>query len=46
MLGNMTSGLFNYSEAKEFDDSMQAHPKKLWKPEELVEVSVRNGTYF
>ncbi|HWA06601.1 MAG TPA: serine hydrolase domain-containing protein, partial [Ignavibacteria bacterium] len=46
MLGDMTSGLFNYSEAKEFDDSMQAYPKKLWKPEELVEVSVRNGTYF
>lgn len=46
MLGDMTSGLYNYSEAKEFDDSMQAHPKKLWKPEELVEVSVRNGTYF
>lgn len=46
MLGDMTSGLYNYSEAKEFDDSMQANPKKLWKPEELVEVSVRNGTYF
>ena len=46
MLGDMTSGLYNYSEAKEFDDSMQAYPKKLWKPEELVEVSVRNGTYF
>ena len=46
MLGDMTSGLNNYSENKEFDDSLANHPKKKWKPEELVEVSIRNGTYF
>jgi len=46
MLGDMTSGLYNYSEAKSFDDSMKANPKRKWKPEELVEVSVLNGTYF
>jgi len=46
MLGDMTSGLYNYSEAKEFDDSMRINPKKRYKPEELVEISIRNGTYF
>lgn len=46
MLGNMTSGLYNYSEPKEFDDSMQANPRKKWKPEELINFSVKYGTYF
>ncbi len=46
MLGNMTTGLYNYSEPKEFDDSMQTNPRKKWKPEELVDFSVKYGTYF
>lgn len=46
MLGDMTSGLYNYSEAKEFDDSMKASPRKKWKPEELLEVSLKNKVYF
>jgi D-alanyl-D-alanine carboxypeptidase len=46
MLGDMSSGLYNYSEAKEVDDSMNAHPRKKWKPEELVNVSIRNPVYF
>ena len=46
MLGDMTSGLNNYSEDKEFDDSLAINPLKKWKPEELVGISLRNTAYF
>jgi D-alanyl-D-alanine carboxypeptidase len=46
MLGDMSSGLKNYSEMHEFDDSMKTFSRKKWKPEELVEISTRNGTDF
>ncbi|RPI13858.1 MAG: class A beta-lactamase-related serine hydrolase [Ignavibacteriae bacterium] len=46
MLGDMTSGLNNYSENDEFNDSLKYHPLKLWRPEELIEISLRHGTYF
>lgn len=46
MLGDMTSGLYNYSEEKAFGDSMLADPKRKWKPEELIAVSLRNPVYF
>jgi D-alanyl-D-alanine carboxypeptidase len=46
MLGDMTSGLYNYSEEKAFGDSMLANPKRKWKPEELIAVSLRNKPYF
>lgn len=46
MLGDMTSGLYNYSEAKEFDEMMKENPKRKWKPEELVAVSLKNPVYF
>jgi len=46
MLGDMTSGLFNYSEEPAFADSMETSPKKKWKPEELIAISLRNKVYF
>jgi D-alanyl-D-alanine carboxypeptidase len=46
MLGDMTSGLYNYSESKAFNDSMLADPKRKWKPEELIDVSLKNKVYF
>ena len=46
MLGDMSSGLYNYSEASEFDDSMSAHPRKKWKPEELVDMALKHPVYF
>jgi D-alanyl-D-alanine carboxypeptidase len=46
MLGDMTSGLYNYSESKAFGDSMLANPKRKWKPEELIDVSLKNKIYF
>jgi len=46
MLTNMTSGIFNYSEAEEFDDTLNNNPLKKWKPEELLEIAFRNEPYF
>lgn len=46
MLGDMTSGLYNYSEAKSFEEDMMSNPKRKWKPEELIEVSLKNPVYF
>jgi D-alanyl-D-alanine carboxypeptidase len=46
MLGDMSSGLYNYSESKEMDDSMNNHPRKKWKPQELVDISIKNPVYF
>jgi len=46
MLGDMTSGLYNYSESKEFEKQMLAEPKKKWTPEELINVSLQNKVYF
>ncbi|MCC7158041.1 MAG: beta-lactamase family protein, partial [Ignavibacteria bacterium] len=46
MLGDMTSGLKNYSEGTDFNDMMLALPLKKWTPQELIDLSVRNGTYF
>ncbi len=46
MMGDMSSGLYNYSEAKEMDDSMASNPRKKWKPQELVDIALRNAVYF
>lgn len=46
MLGNMTSGMHNYSETKEFMQYMGSEPKKKWKPEELVALSLKNKPDF
>lgn len=46
MLGDMSSGIYNYTDAKEFEDSTDANPLKKWKPEELVEIGTRNKPYF
>ncbi len=46
MLGDMTSGLKNYSEGTDFNEMMLAQPLKKWTPQELIDISVKNGTYF
>jgi D-alanyl-D-alanine carboxypeptidase len=46
MLGDMSSGLYNYSEASEFEDSMNTNPLKKWKPKELVEIAIKKPVYF
>lgn len=46
MLGDMSSGLYNYSELSAMDDSMNTNPRKKWKPEELVKLAVQKDPYF
>lgn len=46
MLADMTSGIFNYSETQEFEDSLINTPHKIWKSEELLEMAFRNPVYF
>lgn len=46
MLADMSSGLYNYSESGDFDAMMKQSPNRKWKPEELVEIGVKNEPYF
>jgi D-alanyl-D-alanine carboxypeptidase len=46
MLADMSSGLFNYSELDAFDVMMKQSPGRKWKPEELVDIAVKNDPYF
>jgi D-alanyl-D-alanine carboxypeptidase len=46
MLGDMRSGMYNYSEEQGFSDSLEKDPRKKWTPQELIEISMRNQPYF
>ena len=35
---NMTSGLFNYAEDEDFNQTLDAEPQKVWEPRELIEI--------
>jgi D-alanyl-D-alanine carboxypeptidase len=39
---NMSSGLFNYSEDEEFNETLDAQPDKVWEPRELVEIGFQH----
>src|SRR5262249_10536304 len=36
---NMTSGLYNYSEDKSFNESLDKNPEKVWTPDELLAIA-------
>lgn len=38
-IGNMTSGLFNYSDDKDFEKKYVANPQRSWSPQELLAYS-------
>ncbi len=42
----MRSGLYNYTEALEVNQVLDADPGKAWTPEELLAVAFRNPPYF
>lgn len=46
LLGNMRSGLPNYSENKEFDSIAIANPGKKWKREELLKIAFSSPNMF
>jgi D-alanyl-D-alanine carboxypeptidase len=43
---NMTSGLYNYAEDKDFNETLDTEPDKVWTPEEVDEIGLQNGPYF
>lgn len=46
MLANMTSGIFNFTESKDFEDSIEIKSFKKWTEEEIVEMALRYPPYF
>ncbi|MCK9205187.1 MAG: beta-lactamase family protein [Bacteroidales bacterium] len=46
MLCNMTSGIFNYSEAPEFADTLLKDPTMVWQPLGLLEIAFNHAFYF
>ncbi len=46
MLANMRSGLYNYSESKEFEDTLTNRPSKVWTDDELVQLALKYPPYF
>jgi D-alanyl-D-alanine carboxypeptidase len=43
---DMRSGLFNYSEALEFNESLDRNPARVWTNEELLAIAFKNPPYF
>jgi D-alanyl-D-alanine carboxypeptidase len=43
---DMTSGLFNYSEDEEFNQTLDTEPAKVWTPQEVVEIGFQHEPYF
>ena len=44
--GNMTSGIFNYSEDEDFVKSFFRDMKQQFTPEELIQISLKHKPYF
>ncbi|GLV53643.1 beta-lactamase [Dictyobacter sp. S3.2.2.5] len=42
---NMTSGLFDYVEDRSYRQTLDQHPDKAWKSDELVAISMRHAPY-
>lgn len=45
-LGDMTSGLFNYSDDTSLLRTMDADPERSWAPEQLLRIGLRHKPYF
>lgn len=43
---NMRSGLFNYSETRELNETLDRDPAKVWGEEELLALAWKNKPYF
>ena len=46
MLVNMRSGIYNYTESKEFSISMREDPDHFYLPEDLIAIAADNPYYF
>lgn len=45
-LGNMTSGLYNYTDSVEFRNKIDKNPSYSWSPEELLQIGLSGKSYF
>jgi D-alanyl-D-alanine carboxypeptidase len=45
-MADMTSGIATYSESKQFDGDPGADPYKVWEPEELVQIGIKDSPLF
>src|SRR5689334_10602663 len=43
---NMTSGLYNYSEDRAFNQSLDTAPERVWTPDELLAIGLGRDPYF
>jgi D-alanyl-D-alanine carboxypeptidase len=43
---NMRSGLYNYSETLELNESLDKTPQRVWTPDELLALAFKNPPYF
>jgi D-alanyl-D-alanine carboxypeptidase len=43
---DMRSGLYNYSESLELNQTLDTNPAKAWTPDELLAIAYRNPAYF
>ncbi|HZR39443.1 MAG TPA: serine hydrolase domain-containing protein, partial [Ktedonobacteraceae bacterium] len=43
---DMRSGLYNYSEDDSFGQALEAHPNRVWTPQELIAISFKHPPYF
>lgn len=43
---NMRSGLFNYTETAQLNQTLDTDPQKKWKPEDLLALAFANPPYF
>ncbi|MEP7271322.1 MAG: serine hydrolase domain-containing protein [Acidobacteriota bacterium] len=45
-LGDMSSGLYNYSEDKTFQKNLETSPRRAWKTDELLPIAFKHPPYF
>ena len=43
---SMRSGLYNYSESLELNQTLDTNPSKVWSPDELLAIAYKNPPYF
>ncbi len=43
---NMRSGLYNYTETRELNETGDSNPQKVWSPDELLALAYRHPPYF
>jgi D-alanyl-D-alanine carboxypeptidase len=43
---DMTSGIYNGTEDRSFNEALDARPERIWTPQEFIELSLKHPPYF